>query len=59
MMAVNMQVRMLHAPYVRSFGGFDRPWNYLEQLIEGVHVQEMAFGSGYIVTGRVPPRAPG
>jgi SAM-dependent methyltransferase len=58
MVAVNMQVRMLHAPYVRSFEGFDRPWNYLEQLIEGVHVQEMAFGSGYIVTGRVPPRAP-
>ena len=57
MVAVNMQVRMLHAPYVRSFEGFDRPWNHLEQLIEGTHVQEMAFGSGYIVTGRVPPRA--
>jgi len=59
MVAVNMQVRMLHAPYVRSFEGFGRPWNYLEQMIEGVHVQEMAFGSGYIMTGRVPPRAPG
>ena len=54
MVAVNMQVRMLHTPYVRSFEGFDRPWNHLEQLIEGVHVQEMAFGSGYIVTGRTP-----
>ena len=59
MVAVNMQVRMLHAPYVRSFEGFDRPWNLLEQLIEGVHVREMAFGSGYIVTGRAPPRPPG
>jgi tRNA A58 N-methylase Trm61 len=59
MVAVNMQVRMLHAPYVRSFEGFDRPWTYLEQLIEGVHVQEMAFGSGYIMAGRVPPQAPG
>jgi hypothetical protein len=56
MVAVNMQVRMLHAPYVRSFEGFDRPWNLLEQLIEGVHVREMVFGSGYIVTGRAPPR---
>jgi trans-aconitate methyltransferase len=56
MVAVNMQVRMLHVPYVRSFEGFDRPWSHLEQLIEGVHVQEMAFGSGYIVTGRAPLR---
>jgi hypothetical protein len=50
-------VRMLHAPYVRSFDGFDRPWNHLEQLIEGIHVDEVAFGGGYIATGRVPPRA--
>jgi precorrin-6B methylase 2 len=57
MVAVNMQVRMLHAPYVRSFEGFDRPWNHLEQLIEGMHVDEVAFGGGYIATGRVPPRA--
>ena len=58
MVAVNMQVRMLHAPYVRSFEGFDRPWDHLEQVIEGVQVHEMAFGSGYIVTGQVPLRAP-
>ena len=58
MVAVNMQVKMLHAPYVRSFEGFGRPWDHLEQLIEGVHVHEMAFGSGYIVTGRTPPQAP-
>ena len=58
MVAVNMQVRMLHAPYVRSFDGFGRPWNHLEQLIEGVHVDEVAFGGGYIATGTVPPRAP-
>jgi SAM-dependent methyltransferase len=59
MVAVNMQVRMLHTPYVRSFDGFGRPWNHLEQLVEGIHVDEMAFGGGYIVTGRVPPRARG
>jgi len=58
MVAVNMQVRMLHAPYVRSFDGFDRPWNHLERLIEGIRVDEVAFGGGYIATGRVPPRAP-
>jgi SAM-dependent methyltransferase len=58
MVAVNMQVRMLHAPYVKSFEGFERPWNHLEQVIEGVQVREIAFGSGYIVTGQAPRRAP-
>ncbi len=52
MLAVNLLARMLHAPYVRSFEGFDRPWHHLEQLIEDVHVRELAFGSGYILTGR-------
>ena len=59
MVAVNMQVRMLHAPYVRSFEGFDEPWNHLEQLVEGISVEGMALGGGYIATGTVPPRAPG
>jgi demethylmenaquinone methyltransferase/2-methoxy-6-polyprenyl-1,4-benzoquinol methylase len=58
MVAVNMQVRMLHAPYVRSFEGFGRPWSHLEQLIDGVQVRETAFGAGYIMTGRTPLRAP-
>jgi SAM-dependent methyltransferase len=52
MMAVNLQARMLHAPYVRSFEGFDRPWNHLEQMLDDVHVRELAFGSGYVLTGR-------
>ena len=54
MMALNLQVRMLHAPYVRSFSGFGRPWNHLEELIEDIHIREVALGSGYIVTGQAP-----
>jgi trans-aconitate methyltransferase len=54
MAAVNYLVSMLHAPYVRSFNGFDRPWRHLERLLEDVHVQEMAFGAGYIMTGHTP-----
>jgi len=54
MVAVNSMVRMAHAPYVRSFSGFDRPWRHLEQLVEDVQVQEMAFGGGYVMTGRTP-----
>jgi SAM-dependent methyltransferase len=52
LVAVNLLARTLHGPYVRSFEGFDRPWHHLEQLIEDVHVRELAFGSGYILTGR-------
>jgi protein-L-isoaspartate O-methyltransferase len=52
LVGVNMQARMLHAPFVQSFEGFDRPWHHLEPLIEDVQVQEVAFGSGYVLTGR-------
>jgi demethylmenaquinone methyltransferase/2-methoxy-6-polyprenyl-1,4-benzoquinol methylase len=54
MVALNSMVRLLHAPYVRDFGGFDRPWRHLERLVEDVQVQELAFGSGYVMTGRTP-----
>ncbi len=54
MVAVNLPVTMLHAPYVRSFEGFRRPWHHLEQLLEDVHVRELALGSGYILTGKAP-----
>ncbi len=56
MVAVNLPVTMLHAPYVRSFEGFGRPWHHLEQLLEDVHVRELALGSGYILTGHAPSR---
>ena len=40
--------------WVRSFTGFGRPWNHLEELIEDIHVREVALGSGYILTGQAP-----
>ena len=54
MVGLNSMVSLLHAPYVRSFSGFGRPWQQLEQLVEGVEVRELAFGSGYVMTGRIP-----
>ena len=54
MVAANLLVRTLHAPYVRSFEGFGRPWRHLEELVEDVRVRELALGSGYIMTGHVP-----
>ncbi len=58
MVGVNLQARMMHAPYVRTFDGFGRPWRHLEQLIEDVHVREVALGTGYIMTGQAPPQPP-
>jgi demethylmenaquinone methyltransferase/2-methoxy-6-polyprenyl-1,4-benzoquinol methylase len=54
MVAVNLHAMLLHTPYVRSFEGFRRPWHHLEPLLEDVHVRELAFGSGYVMTGHVP-----
>jgi demethylmenaquinone methyltransferase/2-methoxy-6-polyprenyl-1,4-benzoquinol methylase len=54
MVALNSMVSVLHAPYVRDFSGFDRPWHHLAQFVEDVQVREMAFGSGYVMTGRTP-----
>ena len=55
LVALNSMVSMLHDPYVRSFSGFDRPWRHLEELVEDVSVRELAFGTGYVMTGRTPP----
>ena len=54
LVALNSMVSALHAPYVRSFDGFSRPWQHLEQMVEDVQVRELAFGSGYVMTGRTP-----
>jgi len=54
LVGLNLLVRMLHAPYVRSFSGFGRPWRHLEPLVEDVRVRELGFGCGYIMTGQTP-----
>jgi SAM-dependent methyltransferase len=51
---LNYQVMALHAPFVRSFDGFDRPWRHLERLLDDVRIVEVAFGMGYVAVGRVP-----
>jgi demethylmenaquinone methyltransferase/2-methoxy-6-polyprenyl-1,4-benzoquinol methylase len=56
LVALNWQVRALHAPYVTDFEGFDRPWGHLECLVEGLQVHDLAFGTGYVATGRVRPK---
>jgi demethylmenaquinone methyltransferase/2-methoxy-6-polyprenyl-1,4-benzoquinol methylase len=51
---LSLYIRSLHANYVRDFTGFDRPWRLLERRLAGFRVTEVALGSGYLATGRVP-----
>lgn len=54
---LNAGILALHAPYVRDFTGFDRPWARLEPRVRGLRVQEVAMGGGYLASGTVPARA--
>jgi hypothetical protein len=42
-----------HAPFVRDFAGFSRPWALLAERVPGLMVQEVALGAGYLASGRV------
>jgi demethylmenaquinone methyltransferase/2-methoxy-6-polyprenyl-1,4-benzoquinol methylase len=55
--ALNAGILALHAPFVRDFTGFDRPWGRLEARLTRMRVQEIAMGGGYLASGTVPPRA--
>ena len=54
--ALNAGIFALHAPFVRDFAGFDRPWAGLEPRLNRLRVQEVAMGGGYLASGTVPPR---
>jgi hypothetical protein len=55
---LNASVLGLHAPYVRDFAGFDRPWTHLAERVADLDVQELAMGAGYVASGvrKQPPR---
>ena len=53
-----MHVMAVHRPYIRSFDGFGRPWNHLEEFVEGLTVTQFAYGTGYVAVGRVPSAKP-
>ena len=54
--ALNAGILALHAPYVRDFAGFDRPWVRLAPRLERMRVQEVAMGGGYLASGTIPAR---
>jgi ubiquinone/menaquinone biosynthesis C-methylase UbiE len=49
---LNAGVLALHAPYVRDFTGFDRPWTHLAARVPDLRVREVAMGAGYVASGR-------
>ena len=57
-MAVNAGVVALHAPYVRTFAGFGRPWALLAERVPALRVRDVALGGGYLAWGRLPSRRP-
>jgi ubiquinone/menaquinone biosynthesis C-methylase UbiE len=56
-LALNAGILALHAPYVRDFAGFDRPWRHLESRLHQLQVKDVAMGGGFLASGTVPPRA--
>src|SRR5690349_21199932 len=54
--ALNAGILALHAPYVRDFAGFDRPWVHLAPRLKRMRVQEVAMGGGYLASGTIPAR---
>ena len=53
---LRMWVSDLHAPFISSFDGFDRPWRVLAQFVPDLRVQELAYGAGYLAVGHTPVR---
>ncbi|WP_222264298.1 class I SAM-dependent methyltransferase [Modestobacter marinus] len=51
--AVNAVVLGVHAPFVRDFTGFERPWALLAQRVPDLQVREVALGGGYLAWGRM------
>ena len=51
---VNAMVMALHAPFVRDFTGFDRPWARLAGRVSDLRVEQVATGGGYLASARVP-----
>ena len=54
LVAVNLMIHALHAPYISDFRGFDRPWALLAGALDDVRVDDVAGGGGYCLLGRTP-----
>jgi demethylmenaquinone methyltransferase/2-methoxy-6-polyprenyl-1,4-benzoquinol methylase len=48
---LNLLVYQVHAPYVSSFDGFDRPWSNLQAHCRDLHVRRIGWDTGFLATG--------
>ena len=48
---LNATILALHAPYVRDFAGFGRPWERLGRRVADLTVREVAMGAGFFAIG--------
>jgi demethylmenaquinone methyltransferase/2-methoxy-6-polyprenyl-1,4-benzoquinol methylase len=48
---LNALVTVVHAPFVRSMTGFDRPWRHLARHVPDLRVEEIELGCGYLASG--------
>ena len=55
---LNAMTAAAHAPFVRDFTGFDRPWAQLVNYLGDVRIEEIELGAGYLVSGRTSGRPP-
>jgi ubiquinone/menaquinone biosynthesis C-methylase UbiE/anti-sigma regulatory factor (Ser/Thr protein kinase) len=51
---LNALVAATHAPFVRNFTGFDRPWVPLAEYLTNLQVRDIEMGCGYLAVGRTP-----
>jgi SAM-dependent methyltransferase len=50
---LNAMTRVVHAPFVRDFAGFDEPWALLAGRMRALQVREIELGCGYLASGVV------
>ena len=55
---LNALVATAHAPFVRDFTGFDRPWARLAEYLTNLQVSEIEMGCGYLAVGTTPAHRP-
>lgn len=51
---LNAYVAALHRPFIRNFEGFEHPWSLLAGHLPDLRISQMAFGTGYVASARVP-----
>jgi demethylmenaquinone methyltransferase/2-methoxy-6-polyprenyl-1,4-benzoquinol methylase len=47
----------IHAPFIRDFTGFDRPWSRLTDHLGDLQIREIEMGCGFLASGATPASA--